>query len=607
MKARAVSKFYAFTVQRLSLVFCLRVLLLLAVFLAYSNSFSGEFVLDDNFSIFGNPTIHALWPPGLINGPRQAPVELHQLVYIRPFANFTFAINFALGALDPRGYHIVNLAIHAASTLLIFGILCRTFRAPLLAEKLAAHSIWLAALCSLIWALHPVQTEAVNYTHQRVETLMAMFYLLTLYCWIRGAEGGSKVWLVLAIASSFLGMSSKEAMATAPLMVFLYDGMFLARSYGEALRKRWPWYLGLLLSAGWLLFLMVNSALHGAADLSLPVGGSGGLSAAQNITSYAATELGVILYYLRLLAWPDPLVFYYKWPPAATWTAVVLPGLVVLLGVLAGAWGIRRRRPWAYPIAWYLIILSPSSSIVPLWGQYIWEYRVYLPSIAPISAVVVAVYLILRGVTLHGRQALVVEVAVLVAVFSLLLAMGDATYHRNLVYRTAGSLWRDTVLKVPDSALARSNFGSALVGEGRWDEAAHEFRAAFPLDPDLADPHNNLGVYLNRQGRFAEAVEQFKIAVRIKPTYAIAYYNLGLAFYSLGKFQDAVNAFDNSLRLDSGSAEVHNNMGAALLQLGRLEQAAEQFREAIRLAPNVAVLRDNLAAVERQLRAPARR
>jgi tetratricopeptide (TPR) repeat protein len=567
--------------------------MLLAVFLAYS--------------IFGNPTIHALWPLGLINGPRNAPVELHQLVYIRPFANFTLAVNFALGALDPRGYHIVNLAIHAASTLLLFGILRRTFQAPLLAEKLAAHSLSLAALCSLLWALHPIQTEAVNYTHQRVETLMAMFYLLTLYCWIRGAEGGSKGWLVLAIASSFLGMSSKEAMATAPLMVFLYDGMFLARSYGEALRKRWLWYLGLLLSAGWLLFLMVNSALHSTANLSLPVGGSGGLSAAENITSYAATELGVILYYLRLLAWPDPLVFYYNWPAAATWPAVVLPGLVVLLGVFAAAWGLRWRRPWAYPIAWYLIILSPSSSVVPLWGQYIWDYRVYLPSIAPISAVVVAVYLVLRRVTLDGRLSVVVEGAILVALLFLVVSMGDATRHRNLVYRTARSLWQDTVLKVPDSALARSNFGSALVGEGRWDEAADEFRAAFPLDSNLADPHNNLGVYLNRQGKFVEAIEQFQIAVRIKPTYAIAYYNLGLAFYNLRRFQEAVTAFGNSLRLDSGSAEVHNNMGAALLQLGRLEQAAEQFREAIRLAPNIPVLRDNLTAVERQLRAPAHR
>jgi len=580
--------------------------MLLAVFLAYSNSFSGEFVLDDNFSIFGNPTIHALWPLGLINGPRNAPVELHQLVYIRPFANFTFAINFALGALDPRGYHIVNLAIHAASTLLLFGILRRTFQAPLLAEKLAAHSLWLAALCSLLWALHPIQTEAVNYTHQRVETLMAMFYLLTLYCWIRGAEGGSKGWLVLAIASSFLGMSSKEAMATAPLMVFLYDGMFLARSYGEALRKRWPWYLGLLLSAGWLLFLMVNSALRSTANFSLPVGGARGLSAAGNIASYAGTEPGVILYYLRLLVWPDPLVFYYNWPVAVTWPAVVWPGLVILLGVLAAAWGLRRRRPWAYPIAWYLIVLSPSSSVVPLWGQYIWEYRVYLPSIAPIASAVVAVYLVLRELARHGRQSLVAAAGGVVAV-ALLLAMGDATRHRNLVYRTARSLWQDTVLKVPDSALARSNFGSALVGEGRWEEAADQFRAAFPLDSNLADPHNNLGVYLNRQGRFVEAIEQFQIAVRIKPTYAIAYYNLGLAFYNLRRFQEAVTAFGNSLRLDSRSAEVHNNMGAALLQLGRLEQAAEQFREAIRLAPDIPVLRDNLAAVERQLRAPSRR
>ncbi|HSY54782.1 MAG TPA: hypothetical protein VK785_10065, partial [Opitutaceae bacterium] len=184
--------------------------------------------------------------------------------------NFTFALNYALGDLNVRGYHWFNLLIHTLAGLTLFGIVRRTLLRqgyggqalvrPALSGRFGADAVPLALAVAVIWVVHPIQTEAVTYVSQRAESLMGLFYLLTVYCFIRGASAtgerrdsqvirplSSCLWLLASVLSCFLGTLSKETIVTAPVMVLLYDRTFVAGSFREAWRLRWRYYSGLAL------------------------------------------------------------------------------------------------------------------------------------------------------------------------------------------------------------------------------------------------------------------------------------------------------------------------------------------------------------------------
>ena len=213
--------------------------LVLLTLAAYSNSFSGVFVFDDLSSIAENPTIRQLWPIGQCPPPCRLSHSLNQQIHGRPLLNLSFAVNYALGGLAVVGYHALNLAVNLANALLLFGLLRRTFALPVLREKFGDHALALAFAIALLWAVHPLQSASVTYIVQRAESLVSLFYLLTLYCMVRGVESGKPAgWYAGAVLACLLGMSTKEVMVTAPVVVLLYDWMFLAGSLTEALRRR---------------------------------------------------------------------------------------------------------------------------------------------------------------------------------------------------------------------------------------------------------------------------------------------------------------------------------------------------------------------------------
>ena len=192
--------------------------------LAYHNSFQGPFIYDDVPSIPGNPHIRHLWPIWqAMSAPPGSPVAG------RPVVCLTLALNYAWGGLNVWGYHAFNLTIHLVSALVLFGILRRTFQGEKLRDRFGAVAVWLAGAIALIWEVHPLQTESVTYIVQRTESLMGLFLLLTLYGVLRSSQSSRpRVWQAAAIVSCALGMGSKEVMVSAPLIVLLYDRVFLA-------------------------------------------------------------------------------------------------------------------------------------------------------------------------------------------------------------------------------------------------------------------------------------------------------------------------------------------------------------------------------------------
>ena len=556
-------------------------LVVAAGLLAYHNSFTGPFIYDDILSITDNPTIRRLWP---IWQPLSPPHRGGLTVESRPLINLSLAINYALGGQKVWGYHAVNLSIHILAGLTLLGVVRRTLLQPRLRERFGAAANGLALAIALLWTVHPLQTESVTYVIQRAESMMGLFYLLTLYCFIRGAESSRPdYWYGLCVGACALGMACKEVMASAPLMVMLYDRIFVSGSCREAWRRRRPLYLALAgtwVLLGSFLVLSFGNAFTSARDRGI------------RWWEYLLTEPGVMLHYLRLSLWPHPLCFdYYGWPMTMRWTSFLPSALVIAILLGGTAWGWKTNSTWAFLGSWFFLILAPSSSFVPA-DSFAYEHRMYLPLAAVVSLAVLTTARLLRGVPAIARVALA---GVVVVIF------GALTVARNNDYRSDEAIWRDAVTKRPNNVRATVNLGTALAHAGRMDEALPSYRRALALEPDNADVHFNIGVTLADHGDKAEALTHLREAVRIVPHSAEAHYSLGVVLAQQNEWAEALEQLTEAVRLCPTHDKAQNELGVALAHQGQVEDALPHFRQALRLDRGNEAARRHLAAALTQL------
>ncbi len=586
-----------------------------AALAAYIGTLSAPFLFDDLPAIRDNASIRHLGDIVSVLSPPSSGREVSSATG-RPIINLSLAVNYALGGLDPRGYHALNLAIHIGATLALFGILRRTFeltgRGTRAARLLAPIPTAFAA--ALLWSVHPLQTESVTCVIQRTESLMGLCYALTLYSFIRyaGAAPAGRAWAALSVASCLTGMACKEVMVTAPIMVILYDRAFLSGSLGEVWRRHGRVHVAL--AATWiaLAFLVVHA---GGGR-----GGAAGFGRGVSSWSYLLTQFRAVVLYLRLSVWPRPLILDYG-TGLVSGLASVWPQCLLIMALLAGVgWALVARPALGFIGAWFFIILAPSSSVLPLGAQTVAEHRMYLP----LAAVAVLAVVALRQWL--GRLAL--PTGMLLA--GLLL---EATWRRNATYQTSPGIWADTVAKAPMNPRAHNNLGIALQDlPGRLDDAVAEYNEAIRLNPGYAEVHFNLGNALLKipgrsveaiaqyeqalvlepglveahfnlgsaldgvGGRTDEAIAQYKEVLRLRPDYAEAYYNLGCTVAKKpGRLKEAIGYYNEALRLKPDLAEAHFNLGCALDDLpGRMNEAIAQYRKALRLRPGYVEAHSNL-------------
>lgn len=590
--------------------------LLVAAAIAYHNTFRVPFLFDDIPSIRDNAAIHRLSTAIL---PWHGPGGL--TVNGRPLVGLTLAINHLVSADNVWSYHALNLLIHVLAGLALFGIVRRTLLSPRLRAAFGGKAESLALTVAAAWVVHPLQTEAVTYVIQRAEALSGLFYLLTLYGLIRGADSSRPWrWYAVSVTACFLGATSKEVIASAPLIVLLYDRTFLAGSFREAWRKRWS--LHLALAGSWLVLgsLVVDTQARG---------GTAGFGTALSVWSYALTQCRAVVLYLTLAIWPHPLVFDYGTTTARSF-AEVAPAALCLFGLGAAVVVALRRRPvLGFVGAWFFAILAPSSSIVPIATQTIAEHRMYLP-LAGVLALVMA------GLSrFAGRWGTAAGLAIIVGLTGL-------TVTRNKDYQSGLTLWSDTVEKCHDNPRAHNNLGQALFSAGRVQESLAQYQTALRLEPTYAEAHynlaialarlkrtpeaiahyektlqlqprnaaahNNLGLVLNGAGRRADAIVHLQRAIDLQPDFAPAHNNLGLALADAGRWAEALAHYETAIRLRPDYAEAHYNWGNALAQLGRMPEAVAHYEQALRLAPDDVMAHNNLgnALAELHRRADAR-
>jgi protein O-mannosyl-transferase len=511
-------------------------LLVLAGLLAYQNSFTAPFVFDDTSSVLNNSSIRHLWPIGdALSPPSVAGVGG------RPVFNLSLAVNYALGGYNVWGYHALNLAIHILAGLTLLGGVRRTLLQRVLRERFGAVANELALATAVLWMVHPLQTESVTYVSERCESLMGLFYLLTLYCFIRGTTSpNAGRWFTLSVAMCLLGMATKEVMVTAPLIVLLYDRTFVAGSFRAACKQRWRLYAGL--GATWLLLGYLMIGLH-YRDVGYGLG--------LTWQTYALTECRSVVNYLWLAIWPHPLIFDHGSDVISKLADAAPYALILLLLVTGVIIALKRWPSIGFLGVCPFLMLAPASSVIPVVGQPMAEHRMYLPLAAVVTLVVVGIY------ALMGRRS--------VGVFLVLaVGLGLLTAQRNEDYRSKLSIWADTVAKCPDNVRARCNLGRALL----------------------------------TMGKLPEAVEQYEQALRIQPNFAPAHDSLANALVKEGRLDEAIQHYEQALRFDSGLVDAHYDFGVALEKAGRAPEAIQQYEQALRLRPSFTGARSALARLQ---------
>ena len=580
-----------------------------ATLLAYANSFSGPFAFDDLRWTEANPHIRHLWPLSNTLQPPQGTPGTG-----RPVVCLTLALNYAVSGLDPWSYHVANLVIHASAALLMFGIVRRTLQGARLRDRFGTQANGLAAAVAVCWAVHPLQTESVTYIIQRTESMMGLFLLLTLYCVIRGQDSPLRLqWYATAVVCSVLGMGTKETMVIAPIIVLLYDRIFLADSWAELWKKRSVLYAGL--AATWLVLIslvIVNNA-RGGGLLGSP---------AVSWWRYATNQFGAIAHYLRLTFWPDTLCLDHGWqvsPLPGSWKAI---GVVLIAGLAAATgWALANVPPLGFLGAWFFLTLAPTSSVVPI-QDMVAERRMYLPLAAVVTLAVIAAW---NGLSRLSRRFKLTATTLRWAFFGLIAgALAWRTVQRNEDYHSEIAIWTDTTRQRPqngrawsnlgtsyfkagrfDSAvaslqraiellptyssarvIASANLGSVRLAQGRYSDAITHLSEALRLNPNDAEAHNDLACALRQLGDREQAIVHFRTAIRLKPEYALAHYNMGLLLTDLGAFDEALVELRTARRLLPDRPEILFKLGVLLSDRGLYSEACANFTEAVRLKPD---------------------
>jgi tetratricopeptide (TPR) repeat protein len=565
----------------------LPLLLVLAGAVVYANSFGREIIWDDQELPAQAQTLRepAQWLRVFSSneaGSATAGAE-GRLLY-RPLTWLSHLIDLRLWGDRVRGYHITNLLLHLLSTLLVYAIGLSLLGSW--ADRGAVPgkgSRWPAWLAALLFAIHPIHTEAVTWINGRADLLSTCFYLLSfwLYLFYRRRE---QLWvLLISLLAFLLALLSKEVAITLPLAIALFVLCFdpspwrapfrqLGRSRAvKAIVEALPYLAVAVLYL--TLRLVVFGRVFGTADRT-----AGGLPLAAQ----------VVALYLRLLVLPYPLKALRPLSDlqaisgVGAWLALVAVGIVLLLGVAA----LHRWRLLGFAVLLFFVTVLPVSGLFSA-GDYAAERFLYLPSVA----VCLAAGVLLAW--LWQRQRTVTLALILV----IALPWAVLTLSRNSIWRDGLTFWSKTVQDSPSSAAAHSHLGLVYLNQGKAAQAMAELSRAVELDPEDGDAQNSLGIGYYSQGQLDLAETAFLKAVGLSPAPAVAYYNLGAAYGAQGKSDEAIAAYQKSLEINPRSTAARVNLGFLFAGLERWEEAQAQFQGALEVDPGLVVAHNGLAQI----------
>lgn len=554
------------------------ILIIVTACVAYWDSLSGPFIFDDEAAILRNPSIRSLEPPWR---PLLPPCD-GSAVDRRPITNLSLALNYAVGGTAVRGYHLANVAAHAAAALILCWLVQRTLRLPAFHDRFEQTALGLALVTSLVWVAHPLQTNAVTYVIQRTEVLAGLFSFVALACTIHAAARPRfHGWHMAAVAACGLALGSKESAAALPVFILAYDAMLLAGSWKGAVVQR-GWFHGLL-AATWIVpaIYLWRDRLIGVAQPEVSFIRRG------LQVDYLLSQFQAVCLYVKLALWPAPLILDYGPPPPPAAVSVALAAVPVLLAIAATALAVVRHRPIGLLGLLFFGALAPSS-LIPIVPEWAAEKRMYVALVAVVLGAVLAVHAAGRrlradrsGLALGTAAPLLGRACSAIAIIGLVAV----TARRNEDYRTELSIWEDNVSKCPGNPRGQSNLGLYLEAAGRPEEAAEHYRLALEYEPDSPIPLMNLAGIRSRSGDTKAACELYGRVVELLPDHARARRSYALALMADGRIDEAIGHLRRVAQARPDFVAARVDLAKALSRVDQGDEAVREMKAVVRLAP----------------------
>src|SRR5574341_2585089 len=538
---------------------------------------------DDTVLLSGNPHYRGLGWTQL----RWMFTTFHMGHY-QPLSWLTYGLGYLLWGMNPVGYHLTSLLLHAAAAVVFYFVARRLLRLALpgLSGESAIGPSLAAAFAALLFSLHPLRVESVAWATERRDVLCGLFYLLTLLAYLRAVEGRpSRRWLAAAVGLSVLALLSKVMAVSLPVLLVILDvyplrrlGGGPGRWVGRGVRQVWWEKVPFVLVAAPAALLAPFATAHAGIILSLHRHG-------------LAARLAVVVYGLAFYLWktvvPLGLSPLYELPVALNPldSPYLLSGLVVLgLSLLL----LLARRRWPAGLAlWsaYVAILLPVQGNVQIIGYQIAADRyTYLACLG---------WALLGGAGLltawharrSGRLGLPAVALLCGLALIILVGLGGLTWRQVRVWHDSLSLWTHALTIDPRSAIAHNNLGIVLANQGKLDQAIAHYQEALRVRPTYSKGHDNLGVALAKQGRLAAAEQEFTLAVRYNPANAAAQLNLANVYAMQGKDEQAEAEYRRLLALKPTYAKAYLNLGLLLRKQGRSDEGIALLQRALALKP----------------------
>ena len=524
-----------------------------AVLCAYAFVLRCDFIdYDDNSHVFENPLVLGglSWP-----GVRDAFTHFHASLWI-PLTWISFMADVSLFGLNPGAMHAMNLALHIASTLVLFFMLRR-----------ATGSLWASASVAALFGLHPINVESVAWIAERKNVLSTFFCLLALYAYVRYAQKPRAIFYAAAGACAALSLLAKPMIVTLPFALLLLDHWPLRR-WGRV-----PWlrlvvekipFLLLALGACWM-------AIHAPVE-------RGALVTTATLPLAARLSNAVISYvaYLAAMLCPSGLAVYYPHPidpqPAL---AAVAAAVLLAISALAVVWW--KKRPYLLAgWCWYLGVLVPVLGLVQVGSQARADRFTYLPQLGIFCA---AVWLVRELWPVAQRQFLTAAACVTLAACALLTARQVAWWNDTV------TLFEHAAAVTKNNSCAHTNAGLARAKLGDYGAATAHFQASLRITPDQPAIWNQFGAALTHLDKQADANQCFRNALQLDAADTTARYNLAVGLEKTGATTEAVAQFDELLRAMPDFARAHYHLALALQTAGRTADARAHLRAAARLVP----------------------
>lgn len=492
-----------------------------------------------------------------------------------PMVWTSYWIEHQFWGFHPLGYHVVNIALHAGASLLIWRIL----------RRLNVPGSWYAAL---LFALHPVNVESVAWVTQRKNVLCLVFFAASVWSFLRhddrhgqGVGWATVVWFLLAMLSKG---------AAAPLPVVLLLCIWWRRS--EALpddvsQPGNPKAVGMLSRDVFrVLPCFAVSLIMSSLEIWFQSVRAIGNVVVRNDSFWdrMAGAGWVVWFYLSKVVWPVDLTFVYpRWEIDATRWPAHLPNLALLL-LLMSAWWFRKTwgRPVLFALTYFVVMLTPVLGFFDIYFMLyslVADHYQYLAMIGPIALLAAA------GTKAFCRSGPFPRWMLRGIAMGLPLFMGYLSWQQSHIYHDQILLWRDTLRKNPDAWLAHHNLGKLLAERQEFAEAAHHFQEVLRIRPDDAWAHHELGHVRQAQGNFAEAEHHYRLAIHHDPSLAESHYNLGVIAQQRGTTGQAIQHYQAALKILPDYAAAHNNLGTAFEIEGRDLDARRHYQEALRIEP----------------------